>query len=74
MTPPSPSTDLTANGAPRKGRRHSYDESLDEPAKLISDEPVDVEREIPAQGNEPVDRLETEDATPPAFEDDDPSS
>jgi hypothetical protein len=42
---PFPRSDETGAEAPRKGRRHSYNESLDEPAKLISDEPVDVEKE-----------------------------
>jgi len=39
---------------PRRRQRHySYDESLDEPAKLIADEPVEVEAEAPAEENEP---------------------
>jgi hypothetical protein len=72
--PPLPQSDETGNEAPRKGRRRSYDESLDEPAKLISDEPVEVEKETPAEENEPVERPEPEDTTgPPAFEDDEPS-
>ncbi len=49
--PPLPRSDETGNGAPRNGRRRSYDESLDEPAKLISNEAVDVERETPAEEN-----------------------
>ena len=74
MTPHSPQTRETANGPPRKRRRRSYDESLDEPAKLISDEPVDVEKEAPAEENEPVERPEPENTPiPPAFEDDDNS-
>jgi len=70
--PPLPRSDETGNGAPRKGRRRSYDESLDEPAKLINDEPVDVEKETPAEENDPVERPEPEDPSPPAFEDDEP--
>ena len=69
---PLPRSDETESGAPRKGRRRSYDESLDEPAKLISDEPVDVEKETPAEENDPVERPEPEDASPPAFEDNEP--
>jgi hypothetical protein len=55
---------------PRRRQRHySYDESLDEPAKLIADEPVDVEGEAPAEENEPVEKIENNDpAGPPAFE------
>ena len=72
ISPPPPRTDET--GSPPKGGRRSYDESLDEPGKLISDEPVEVERETPAQENEPVERPAPDIAPgPPAFEDDDPS-
>jgi hypothetical protein len=75
MTPqPLPQDDQTGSEAPRKGRRRSYDESVDEPAKLISDEPVDIEKETPAEENEPIERLEPDDPPlPPAFEDDMPS-
>jgi hypothetical protein len=59
---------------PRGRRRRSYDESLDEPAKLISDESVDVEKEAPADENEPMERPEPDNTpTPPAFEDDETS-
>lgn len=68
---PLPRSDETESGAPRKGRRRSYDESLDEPAKLIGDEPVDVEKETPAEENEPVERPAPEDSSPPAFDEDD---
>ena len=73
MTAPQlPRDDETGNGAPRKGRRRSYDESLDEPAKLINDESIDVEKETPAEENEPVEGPAPNDASPPAFEDDEP--
>jgi len=56
-------------------RHHSYDESVDEPARLIEDEPADVEAEIPAEENEPIERSEQDEAPPsPLFEDDEPSS
>jgi hypothetical protein len=56
--------------APRRRQRHySYDESLDEPAKLIADEPVDVEQEAPAEDNESIEKIENNNsAEPPAFE------
>ena len=75
MTPqPSPRNDETGSEAPRKGRRNSYNESVDEPGKPISDEPVDIERESPAQANESVEALEPDDTPrPSAFEDDGPS-
>jgi hypothetical protein len=55
---------------PKRRRKHySYDESIDEPAKVIADEPVEIERETPAEENEPVERgdaSETPDS--PAFD------
>jgi hypothetical protein len=55
---------------PRRRQRHySYNESLDEPAKLIADEPVEVEEEAPAEENESVEGTRENDrAEPPAFE------
>lgn len=54
---------------PKRSRRHySYDESLDEPARLIADEPVEVEREAPAEENEPVEGTEENNSEPPVFE------
>ncbi len=62
---------ITARDAGPKGRaRHlSYDESVDEAAKAIDAEPVEVEAEVPAEENEPVEGT-AEDAEPPsaAFE------
>jgi hypothetical protein len=55
---------------PRQDKRElSYDESVDEPAKLIADEPVEVEAEIPAEENEPVERIDEDDRfEPPMFD------
>ncbi len=54
----------------RRQKHHSYDESVDEPAKLIEDEPVEIEEEVPAEENEPLERIEKEDnSDTPAFED-----
>jgi len=53
----------------RRQRHHSYDESVDEPPKLIAAEAADIEAEIPADENEPVERIERDEApAPPAFE------
>ena len=43
-----------------KGRRkhHSYDESVNEPATLIEDEPVEIQQEVPAEENEPLETIE----------------
>jgi hypothetical protein len=55
---------------PRRQRHYSYDESLDEPAKLLADEPAELERETPTEENEPVESVEPrEPAEPPVFED-----
>lgn len=56
-------------GPKRRERHHSHDESVDKPAKLIEDEPVEIEEEIPAEENQPVERVEGNDRSdPPAFE------
>jgi hypothetical protein len=50
-------------------KRRSYDESADEPDKLIEDEPVDIEGETPAKNNEPVERSDgSDDPEAPVFE------
>jgi len=55
---------------PRRRQRHySYDESLDEAATLIADEPVEIEHEAPAEEADPVERTEGDTAPErPAFE------
>jgi hypothetical protein len=56
-------------GPKRRERHHSYDESVDEPAKLIEDEPVEIEEEIPAEENESVEQVEENNKSDsPAFE------
>jgi hypothetical protein len=42
----------------RRQKHHSYDESVDEPAKVLAEEPVDIEREAPAEENEPIERVD----------------
>jgi len=39
---------------PKRKKHCSYNENVDEPAKLIQDEPVEIEREAPAEDNESV--------------------
>ena len=55
---------------PKKRQRHySYDESVDESAKLITDEPTEIEKETPSEESESIERIESSDAAgPPAFE------
>jgi len=56
---------------PRKrNKRSSYSEQADEAPKLLEDEPVEVERELPAEENSPVERIEPHVRPPsPLFED-----
>ena len=45
------------------------------PAKLIEMESVEIEAEVPAEENEPVETIDPKDKPEtPAFEDDEPSS
>jgi hypothetical protein len=63
-----------AANAPMGRRRYTYNEGVDEPAKLIESESVDIEGEVPADGNDEVERLEPEEAVQSAaFEEDEPS-
>jgi hypothetical protein len=62
-----------ANGSeevvPKKRQKHhSYDESADEPAKLLEQEAVEIEAEIPSEDSEAVERVAPEDGDVPAFE------
>ena len=46
------SVDRRSRVVPRKRpKHHSYDESVDEPAKLLEQEPVEIEEEIPAEAH-----------------------
>jgi hypothetical protein len=58
------------SGPKQKDRRHSsYGEDTDEPAPTIENEPTDIEREIPADDTEPVERVKDQnEVAPPAFE------
>jgi hypothetical protein len=53
----------------RRQQHHSYDESVDESAKLIEDEAVEIEQEAPSEENEPTQRVDDSPPPPPAFED-----
>jgi hypothetical protein len=59
------------HAGPKSRAKHlSYDESVDEAAKAIDAEPVEVEAEVPAEENEPVEGTpaEPEPESPAAFE------
>ena len=50
-------------------RKRPNDESVDEPAKLIENEPAEVERETLPEGNQPVEQVEDKNrSNSPAFE------
>lgn len=55
--------------APPRNSRNTPSEQTDEAPGLIEQEQVEIEREIPADANPPVERVEAPDAGPPAFED-----
>ena len=52
--------EMIATGAatPRRRKRHSYDETLDEPAKLIEAEPVAIENEGPSEDSRPIENID----------------
>jgi hypothetical protein len=59
---------LTTASPPRKSR-NSPSEQADEAPGLIEKEQVEVEREIPAEDNQPIEGVAPRDAPgPPAFE------
>jgi hypothetical protein len=49
----------------KRQRHHSYDESVDEPAQLIENEPVDVEAAIPLERDQSIEASNREDDVPP---------
>jgi hypothetical protein len=60
-----------ARAVPKKRpRHHSYDESVDEPAKLLEQEAVEVERETPSEDTPAIERVEPDDRKLPSFEED----
>jgi hypothetical protein len=66
-----PGYEAARTGGPKqKDRRHySYDEGSDEPATLIESETVDIEKEVPADETEPVERVKEDDTEArPVFE------
>jgi hypothetical protein len=60
----------TSKMGPKQRQKHyPYNENLDEPAKLIDEEAVEIERNIPAEENESVEGIEKSDeSNSPEFE------
>jgi hypothetical protein len=48
----------TATPPKKRLRHYSYNESVDEPAKLLEQEAVDIEAETPSEDTEPVETVE----------------
>jgi hypothetical protein len=56
--------------APPRNSRNSHSEQTDEAPGMIESEEVDIERDIPAEDNQSVERVEPQERPePPAFED-----
>ena len=52
----------------KRAGHHSYDESVDEPAKLLEQEAVEIEKETPSEDTVVIERIVPDDREPPAFE------
>lgn len=53
----------------RRDRHYSYDENVNESAKLIDDEPVEIQGEVPAEEKQPIESIEPDEKSePPIFE------
>jgi hypothetical protein len=62
-------TRCCAAGPKQRQQHYSYDENVDEPAKLIEDEATEIEQEVPANENESIEgQQDKEKHEPPAFE------
>ncbi len=64
---PSQTTSAWTMVGPR-GRKRRPDENVDEPAKLIEQEPVEIEKETPSDESRPVEKIDENNADTPAFE------
>lgn len=63
-------TSMTTTVPKQRQKHHSFDESVDEPAKLLEEEAVDVEEAVPLEDNESVEGAdEQNNSVGPAFED-----
>jgi hypothetical protein len=61
-----PSNVQKNRGGPKeKDKHYTYNESVEETAKLIDAEPVEVEAEVPAEENEPIESTQEKDNPAP---------
>jgi hypothetical protein len=52
----------------KRQKHHSYDESVDQSAKLLEQEAVEIEREIPSEDTPAIERIEPDEREVPVFE------
>jgi hypothetical protein len=65
----SPLARCCAAGPKQRQQHYSYDENVDEPAKLIEDEATEIEHEVPADEKESIEgQQDQEKHETPAFE------
>lgn len=57
-----------AVGLKQRERHRSYDDNVDEPARLVEHEATEIQLESPAENNESVEDRQDEKHEPPAFE------
>lgn len=50
----------------RRSKHYSYDENVNEPGKLVEDEAVEIEQDIPSEDRQSVETIEKDDAPDPA--------
>ncbi len=64
------SSDADPTGEPPRDKRNSYADQTNEAPKLLEDEPTEVERELPAEDNSPIEGTEPHGRPPsPLYED-----
>jgi hypothetical protein len=52
----------------KRPKHHSYDESVDEPATLLEQEAVEIEKETPSEDTRAIERGAPDERGAPAFE------
>jgi hypothetical protein len=66
---PLPKTCKEGDTAPKeRPRHHAYDESVNEPANLLEQEAVEIEKEISTEDTRAIERIEPADSDGAGFE------
>lgn len=58
----------SSSGPSRRQRHHSSNEDVDESVNLLAQEPVEIEAELPAEENQPIEQAEGPHPGSSAFE------